>query len=264
MLGLWVIIFMDDKLPAVSYHSQIIELVNQYNDAEGLMMKLANFAGDKIEGLLKSIPDGFEAEIQKMIKTGLEKAYDTSEAINKNSLLPNVPNYFHKTAVTLSGAVGGLTGLPGAVAELPITITTMFSSFQRISEQYGFDRSEPETKLECLKVFSMGGPLNSDDDLDLSFVSARIGLNGQMVSNIISAASKKLIVVITNKLGAQSVPILGAITGATLNYAFINYYEEMAHIRFKLKQLQLLHPNNDPLADFIQALEKQKNKAYGG
>ena len=248
---------MDAKIPAVSYHFQITELANQYNEAESVIIKLANFAGDKIEGLLKNIPDSFESEIHKVIKKGLERAYDTSEVINKKPFLPNVPNYFHKTAATLSGAIGGATGLPGAIAELPITLTTMFSSFQRISEQYGFDRSEPEVKLECLKVFSMGGPLTSDDDLDLSFISARMGLNGQVVSNIISAASKNLIAVITNKLGAQTVPILGAITGATLNYAFINYYEEMAHIRCKLKQLQLLHPNSDPLSDFIQALEEK-------
>ena len=66
--------------------------------------------------------------------------------------------------------------MPGALAELPITITTMFSSFQKIATQYGFDPDEAETKMECINIFSMGGPLDVDDDNELSFITARLGL----------------------------------------------------------------------------------------
>ena len=252
---------MSKEISTDPYYVHIDDLVQQYKQADGPLMKLANLAGSKIDDLLQKVPDGFEAEVQKTIKKGLEKAYDASDTISKQSFLPNVPNYFHKTAVSFSGAIGGLTGLPGAVAELPITITTMFSSFQKISEEYGFERSEPETKLECLKVFTMGGPLKLDEDIDLSFVSARLGLSGQAVSNIISAASTKLTVMITQKLGSQAVPIIGALTGAALNYTFMSYYEQMAHIRFKLKKLQYENPDKNPLSDFVNTLEQQNKSS---
>lgn len=87
----------------------------------------------------------------------------------------------------------------------------MFGSFQKIAEEYGFDRSEDEIKLECLKVFSMGGPLKEDDDLDLSFATARLGLSGEVVRNIIATSSQRLSVIITQKLGSSAVPVLGAL-----------------------------------------------------
>ena len=91
-------------------------------------MKLANFGGTKIESIMKKLPDGFEVEVQKVLKAALEKAYDTSDALSTYSFTPTVPNYFHKVAATVSGAIGGVAGLPGAVVELPVTVTTMFSS----------------------------------------------------------------------------------------------------------------------------------------
>ena len=127
----------------------------------------------------------------------------------------------------------------------------MFSSFQKIAQEYDFDSNDEETKLECIKVFTMGGPLQSDEELDLSFVTARLGLNGQFVLNLISTASQKVALMVTQKLGSQAVPIIGTVTGATLNYTFISYYEEMAHIRFSLKKMQLENEHMSPLADFI-------------
>ena len=240
------------------YFSEIDALVARYERATGPLMKLANFAGSHIESVMEKIPDGFEKELQNTIKLALEKAYDTSDYLSNNSYAPTVPSYFHKVTATVTGAIGGLAGLAGAAAELPVSVTTMFGSFQKIAESYGFDRSDPETKLECLKVFSMGGPLEEDDDLDLSFATAKLGLSGQSVRNIIATASQRLSVVITQKLGSSAIPILGALSGGALNYAFITYYEEMAHIRFRLKQLGTEYPDVKPMVDFVGKLKEIK------
>ena len=104
----------------------------------------------------------------------------------------------------------------------------------------------------------MGGPLEEDDDLDLSFATAKLGLSGQAVSNIIATASQRLSVVITQKLGSSAIPILGALSGGALNYAFITYYEEMAHIRFRLKQLGTEYPDVKPMVAFVGKLKEIK------
>jgi len=104
----------------------------------------------------------------------------------------------------------------------------------------------------------MGGPLQSDEELDLSFATAKLGLSGQVVSSLISKASQKVALMVTQKLGSQAVPIIGAMTGAALNYTFISYYEEMAHVRFGLKKLQLENGDKDTLADFIAFYDKQQ------
>ena len=41
------------------------------------------------------------------------------------------------------------------------------------------------------------------------------------------------------ELAAQTVPILGAVAGAGVNWAFTSYYQEMAHIYFGLKRLAI-------------------------
>ena len=237
------------------YKQQLEALVVRYKEAEGPLMKLANYAGSQIEGVLSKLPDDFEAKVQSVVKSALDAAYEASGTISASSLAPATPSYFHKMAVTFSGAIGGVAGLPGAVAELPVTITTMFSSFQKIAEKYGFDPSEQETKLECIKIFSMGGPLEKDEDIDLSFVSARLGLQGEVVSQLISKAAQKLALVISQKLGSQAIPIIGAVTGATLNYTFMSYYEEMAHVRFSLKRLQNEYPDCQSFEEFIELYE---------
>ena len=240
------------------YFIEIDNLVHQYMDATGPLMKLANFAGSKIEGVVEAMPDGFEKELQNAIKLALEKAYTASDCISKNAYVPIVPSYFHKATVTVTGAIGGLAGLAGAAAELPISVIAMFSSFQKIAEEYGFGRSEEETKLECLKVFSMGGPLEDDDDLDLSFATAKLGLSGRAVGNLIASASQSLYTVIIQKLGSSAIPILGALSGGALNYAFISYYEELAHIRFRLKQLGVEYSGVNPMIDFVDKLKDTK------
>lgn len=218
-------------------------------------MKLANFAGSQIEGVFSKLPEGFETQVQSVVKSALGTAYEASGKIGESALAPTTPSYFHKIAVTVSGAVGGVAGLPGALAELPVTITTMFSSFQKIAEEYGFDPQAEDTKIECIKIFSMGGPLEKDEEIDLSFLSARLGLQGEFVSQIISKATQKLALVISQKLGSQSVPIIGAVTGATLNYTFMSYYEEMAHVRFGLKKLENEYPDSQPIEEFIELYE---------
>ncbi len=240
------------------YLEQISNLVVRYKDADGPLMKLANFAGSNIESILNQIPNGIDAQVQKVIRIALEKAYDASDTLHSSAMTPEVPSYFHKIAAIFSGAVGGVAGLPGAVAEFPITITTIFSSFQKIAQEYGFDSNDKKTKLECIKVFTMGGPLQSDEELDLSFATAKLGLSGQVVSSLISKASQKVALMVTQKLGSQAVPIIGAMTGAALNYTFISYYEEMAHVRFGLKKMQLENEDKDTLADFIAFYDIQR------
>lgn len=242
------------------YWNEIGTLVQMHEDAEGPLMKLANFAGSRIDDILETIPDGYEKQVQDSIRGGLEKAFEVSSKVTSLQYMPKAPKHFHKIAATFSGAIGGVGGMATSVAELPVTIATMFASFQSIAEQHGFDRDSDETKMECLKVFTMGGPVHTDNDIDLSFVTARIGLTGQAVSSLVTTASQKLAAMMTQKLGSQAVPMLGALTGAALNYTFISYYEQMAQIRFRLKKLQNENPSNDPVRDFLDEINKKQSE----
>ena len=82
--------------------------------------------------------------------------------------------------------------------------------------------------MDCLKVFASGGPLAGDDGVDTSFLSARLVVNGASLHALIARIAPRFATVLSQKLAAQTVPLLGALAGAGINYAFMGYYREMA------------------------------------
>jgi hypothetical protein len=61
--------------------------------------------------------------------------------------------------------------------------------------------------------------------------------------------------VLGQKLAAQAVPVVGAVTGAALNAAFLSYYRELARIRFALLKLSEVHGAEQVLSAFRAAVE---------
>jgi hypothetical protein len=44
--------------------------------------------------------------------------------------------------------------------------------------------------------------------------------------------------VITQKLAAQAVPVIGALSGAAVNYAFLDHFQEVARAHFVVRKLE--------------------------
>ena len=61
------------------------------------------------------------------------------------------------------------------------------------------------------------------------------------------------------KLASQTVPILGAAAGAGTNFAFVNYYTEIAHVHFGLRKLARTH-GADAVGDAFHAELAQLKK----
>ena len=45
-------------------------------------------------------------------------------------------------------------------------------------------------------------------------------------------------VVVTQKAAAQAIPIIGALGGAAVNYAFIDHFQEIARAHFTVRRLE--------------------------
>ena len=73
----------------------------------------------------------------------------------------------------LTGAAGGLGGLPTALAELPVTVTVFLHAIRRAAIEEGFDPDDPAIRAEALRVFAAGSPLASDDGINTGFLGAR-------------------------------------------------------------------------------------------
>ena len=137
---------------------------------------------------------------------------------------------FHLALTATTGAVGGLFGLAGAALEIPATTTLMLRSIAQIAARNGADLHNPQTRLECLCVFSFGSP--DMKAMESAYFTSRIGMalaardaalyiarhGAQEIGTTVSRGAAPALVkflnqiaarfeiVITEKLAAQTVP----------------------------------------------------------
>ncbi len=245
--------------------AEIQDIAYQYKSADTLLIKLINFGGEKAVGGTKWLSDEFLAKVSDLVKSGLLTAYGTANwtrSAPEGSRLETILNRVsgekaHQAAATLSGAFGGVAGLASATAEIPVTVALVLRSIQNIAAEYQEDVTSEEVRLECIKVFGSGGPLESDDNIDVGYISARVAISGQAVQNVIQYVAPRFAAVLSNKLAAQAVPILGAVTGAGVNWSFMQYYQKMAHVRFRLRKLARDH-SADMIATAFKASVDEK------
>lgn len=244
---------MDQTLPLApptdDVDLEIVALAVRYRRANGPVMRLVNRLGGSLESNFALVPDALRHEIEAAVARALHLAYGL--AGRAPDLGPRGP----MAAVMASGAAGGAGGLATTLAELPVTVTVILTAIQRAAREAGLDPDDPWVRAEALRVFAAGSPLAGDDGIDSSFLTARLTLGGAALQGLIARIAPKLAAVLGQKLAAQAVPILGAVSGAALNAVFLRYFSEMAHVRFALLRLAATHGAEPVLATFQKAVE---------
>ncbi|MHC0053290.1 EcsC family protein [Actibacterium sp. D379-3] len=211
-------------------------LARRYRAAGGIGMHVLTLIGGRAENLLERLPDPVKDRLDGATLRALEVAAKAAGR-SRGGALPDGGAWANTAVTTVMGAAGGFGGLPTALAELPATTTVLLRAIQSIAESYGFDTNDPQIRAACIQVFAAAGPLADDDGADLGFLAARVTLTGASVHGLIAKVAPRLAVAMGQKLAAQTVPVVGAVAGAGINFAFSRYYQEIAHVRFGLKQL---------------------------
>lgn len=221
----------------VDAEAELDRLAARYRDAGGPGLRLLTALGGRAEGLLDRLP----AELRDGLGVATERALTLAmrTAQGSRGVIPDQPGWVDIAATAAMGAAGGFGGLPGALVELPATTTVLLRSIQGVAAQTGFDPGAENVQFDCIRVFAAAGPLAHDDGADLGFLSLRLTLTGGTVQKLIASVSPRLAAVMGQKLAAQSVPLLGAVTGAGINYLYTRYYREMAHVHFGLRRLAI-------------------------
>jgi hypothetical protein len=232
---------------------EVAGLAHAYGRANGPLMRLVNRMGGGIEAQMARLPDGVRVEIERAVTAALTRAHDIA-AVGRHA--PDLGPRGATWAAMATGAAGGAAGLAGSLVELPLTITVMLHAIRAEAEAAGFDPDDPAIRLTCLEVFSAGSPLRGDDGVNTAFLSARMTVAGGGFQRVIAVVVPRLTMVFGEKLALQAVPIVGAVTGAALNAMFLNYYREVARIRFRLMRLAEVHGAEAVLAGFAAAQEK--------
>ena len=230
--------------------AEISALARVYKTANGPLMSLVNRLGGSVEHQIALLPAAMRDQIDLVTTGALQVAHGLAGI---GALAPDVGPRGTLAAVMATGAAGGIGGLPSAIAELPVTITLLLHAIRREAQKAGFDPDSPAIRAACLQVFAAGSPIAADDGLNTAFLSARLTLTGPALQKMIATIAPRLATALGQKLVAQAVPVLGALSGAALNAAYLGYYRDMARIRFALLRLSETHGPEPVLAAFQKA-----------
>lgn len=207
-------------------------IAKDYVSASGLGMDLMLAIGGGADVVFKHVPDAFRGALDRAVLTGLEKALYAADASRR--MTGRCPSLVERCVPGITGALGGLGGLPGAIIEVPVAVAVIFRGVLEAAEEQGFSSAEEETKKEALRVFAMGGPFCEDDGAEMALIVTKASVTGQTLSGLIQKAAPHLASALGPKIMAQSVPVLGAVSGAAINTVFAGYYREMAKVRFSI------------------------------
>ena len=253
--GVPISLCMDQKVPALvssDLAAEVADLAARYKRANGPVMRLVSRLGGTLESQFSALPDSLRDRLERVTAQALERSYGLA------GRTPDLGARGPMAAVIATGAAGGAGGIATALAELPVTVTLFLNAIRAVAAEAGLDPEADWVRAECLQVFAAGSPLAQDDGVNTSFLAARLTLSGAAVHNLITTIAPKLAVVLGQKLVAQAVPVIGAVSGATLNVAFLNYYREIARVRFALLRLAEIHGADQVQEEFRLAVTPPK------
>jgi hypothetical protein len=153
----------------------------------------------------------------------------------------------HMGAVGLSGFVGGALGWQGLVFELPVTTTLIMRSLLDIAREQGEEISTDSGVVEdCLFIFYHGSQTTkSDDETETGYFASRLVLaeslsreGAKHFARLLAQAAARFSIPISQKTALQLVPVVGGLSGASLNLLFIKHFQTIGRAHFTIKRLE--------------------------
>lgn len=210
-------------------------------NARGIVVRISDFLGQRLEQMagrtVRRVAFSAEERLRRPIEGALWRGYRLATfGLDRGATTPWSRG--RRLAATASGAVSGLFGLPGIAFDLPFTTATMLRAIAEEARAAGENIRGPETRRACIEVFTLGGLPGEERDIELGYWTSRATLSHATINLTIQRTAELLAVPLSQKLLTQSVPVAGALAGATLNYAFMSYYQQIARVHFAVRALE--------------------------
>jgi len=230
----------------------------------GIADRLTEMVGAPVTASLKMLPDAAEQAVYAAIDKSLTVALDVAlRTLGDESVKSGRPRLMtHKVLAGLSGAAGGALGGATVAAELPVSTVLILRSVADIARSEGEDLSSVEARLACLEVFALdpGKDEAVEDDTEIGYFAVRAAMAKQIrdasqyvvkngMSNtgapplvkLVAKIGERFGLVVSEKLAAQAIPVIGAVGGALINSYFIDHYQELARAHFTIRRLERKH-----------------------
>jgi hypothetical protein len=225
-------------------------------ESPSFVARLSTLAGRPIELLGQALPEAFSDVISTATQAALKRALHYAvRSIPEESTDPETR--LHRALAALSGAMGGALGISAVLVELPISTTIMLRAIARIAQSEGEDLSHPEAALACLQVFALGGHSRSKHLHESGYFAVRAAMARSLTRAVQQVARRGVVdesasaivrllgqigarfgVVVSQKVAAQAVPVLGALSGAAVNALFIDHFQTLARGHFTVRRLE--------------------------
>jgi hypothetical protein len=226
-----------------------VGLLNSRSFAIGLSRRIGG-----VVSLSALAPGTLRAAVLQASEAALKAAM--AWAVKSAERRPGAGERVHALALGLSGAVGGGLGLPGVLAELPVSTTVLMRAIAAIAREEGEDLAAPQAPVVCLEVFALEGG-GAGAALDTGYFAIRAALaqavgeasaylarrnvaeaGAPALVRLLSAVASRFGVTVGEKVAAQAIPILGAGMGAAVNLAFGRHYQSLARGHFIVRRLE--------------------------
>ena len=165
----------------------------------GLAARLAEIAGKPIELVGRALPETASRAVAAATTKALDAALSVAFRTMKNEPKA-VSSVLHRALAATSGAIGGSFGLAALPIELPISTIIMLRSIGDVARSEGEDLTDPETALNCLQVFALGGLKGGADAANSGYFAVR----GLLAKSVAEAAR----FVVDRGVLAEGAPVL--------------------------------------------------------
>ena len=249
-------------MPPLMSAQELAELAAAVKILEGdsFTARMTRLLGGQVRAIGRALP----AAARKAVALATESALKTALRVALRSLdaktATKANNRWHQAAAAATGAFGGAFGIAATAIELPVSTTILLRSIAEIAREEGEDLRTPQAALACLEVFALGAEKPAEAGLESGYFAVRAGL-AQSVSEsarfllkqglagetapvlvrFLSQVAARFGVVVSEKLAAQAIPVVGAVGGAAVNAAFAHHFQAMARGHFTVRRLERKH-----------------------
>ena len=243
--------------------------------------KITSYIEKPVGKIIDRLPVKTSQNIQDAVKVTLKNLLSLTVKTMDKELIRGASTTAHKIASGISGALGGAFGLPALSIELPISTSIILRSIADIARSEGEDISTLQSRLARLEVFAFGGKSDTDDGAETGYFTVRAVLakavsdaakhiaskgltesGAPPIARLISKLSSRFGTVVSEKVFAQSVPVIGALGGATINLLFVDHFQEVARGHFTVRRLEREYGKEAIKEEYLKILsEYMKNSS---
>jgi hypothetical protein len=254
---------------------EAVELLENAN----LPVRIAALIGAPVGWSLARLPapaaEAIRRASEKAVLAALKIAVATVSAES-----PRPPRYrAHRIAAAAAGAAGGALGLPALAVELPVSTMIMLRSIAEIARAQGEIVTSAEAQVAMVEVFALGGRLPEDDASQAGYYAVRAALakavseaaawighrgfveeSAPAIVRLVAAVAARFGIAVSEKVAAQTIPVIGALGGAAINWLFMDHFQSAAKGHFAVRRLERIYGPDIVRAEYERRATRLKGR----